>query len=82
MRKAEPVCDRDCFNCPHPDCILDNARKRGYRDPEKRREYLRAWREKNRERTNEYQREYYKRHREEILERAREKRRINGGTTD
>ena len=22
-RDAGPVCDKDCFRCPHPDCVLD-----------------------------------------------------------
>lgn len=75
MAEREPVCDRDCFHCPHPDCILDDKnRKSGYRDPEKRREYQKAWRARNPELRKEYQREYYKRHREEILEKERKKR--------
>lgn len=75
MSGRKPVCDRDCFHCPHPDCILnDTRRKSGYKDPEKRREYQRAWRARNLEMMREYQREYYKRHREEILEKSRKKR--------
>ena len=24
-KRKEPVCDRDCLNCIHPDCILDEG---------------------------------------------------------
>lgn len=74
MAGRDPVCNRDCFHCPYPDCIVDDDGQSGYKDPEKRREYQRAWRARNPELRREYQREYYKRHREEILEKERKKR--------
>lgn len=28
---TKPICDKDCFNCPHPDCINDKLEIEDYR---------------------------------------------------
>lgn len=30
------VCDRDCFNCPHPDCISDELDSRDWQESQMR----------------------------------------------
>ena len=78
MTKAKPVCDKDCFHCPHPDCILDALDHEDYLEAAQReREYIaprtaqqkkvaakqKAYREANREKWNSYMREYRQRKR-------------------
>lgn len=71
------VCNKDCFNCPHPDCINDELdyadyvevakRERALRatpDSEKKAAYNAAYYEKNREKLAAYQKAYYEKNRE------------------
>ena len=32
LSRAAPVCDRDCFHCPHPDCIREDLTAADYDD--------------------------------------------------
>ena len=86
-RKAEKaVCDRDCFNCIHPDCILDAGPNLDeYRlsaeldriacleapGQEERGKAWRTWFEANREYNRERRRAYYRANRER--EKARQR---------
>lgn len=55
-----PVCNEDCFRCPHPDCIITCE------DPEKRRERQKLWQHAHPDKMREYHRRYYQAHRAEI----------------
>ena len=57
-----PVCNKDCFHCPHPDCIIG---KKG-EDPEKRKARQKRWQHANRDKMREYHQRYYQAHRDEI----------------
>ena len=74
------VCTRDCFNCPFPDCVIDEmdaAERKAHRDmdkdliadPEKKRiaAYQKAYYEANREEIAAYKKAYYEANREENL---------------
>ena len=79
-RKKEFVCDRDCLNCIHPDCILDEgpdmaeyrALARMERDlfrsdaQKKAAAYKKAYYEANREKLVAYQKAYYEENREKV----------------
>ena len=63
------VCDKDCFNCPYPDCILRNEKeykKQNIGLPAYSKEYQKAYREKNREKLRNNHKRWYEQHREEI----------------
>ena len=79
------VCNRDCFNCPYPDCILEELEADDYAEQRriereiinpksKRQEKLaaknRAYYEANREKLRAYQREYQKEYRRRKKEQA------------
>ena len=84
----DTVCNRDCFNCPHPDCILEELSAEDYqaqREAEKAAfpktlagrklaAKQRAYYEANREEIAAKQRAYREANREEIAKRRREKR--------
>ena len=72
------VCDRNCFECPYPDCIMDELDAEDYKEARRiEREiinprsskqkkiaaYQKAYREANRERYNAYMREYRRKRR-------------------
>lgn len=71
-KRKEPVCDRDCLNCIHPDCILDEGpdaaeyrqmaemEKELFRTDEQKKvaAQQKAYREANREAYNAYMRNY------------------------
>ena len=73
------VCNHDCFNCPYPDCIVDDMTAEEYRElrrierelirPKSRKELSiaakkREYREANREKYNAYMREYRRKQRD------------------
>ena len=72
------ICDKDCFNCKYPDCIVDvisnddtnytRDYNRQYRLKNKKysREYFRKYREDNKERLKANHKKYYEAHKEEI----------------
>ena len=82
MRRGtkEPVCNKDCFHCPYPDCVADDtmdledyreARERDLdlrRTPEQKKlaAKQKAYREANREEIAAYQKAYYEANREEL----------------
>ena len=82
MRRGtkEPVCNKDCFHCPYPDCVADDtmdledyreARERDLdlrRTPEQKKlaAKQKAYREANREEIAAYRKAYYEANREEI----------------
>lgn len=35
-KPIQPVCDRDCFHCPYPDCIVDEMSAQERRDSSNR----------------------------------------------
>lgn len=55
------VCDFDCFNCPHPDCIANSLQtasrqaKQTEADRERKRQKAREYYHKNREKYRAYQ---------------------------
>lgn len=68
----DAVCNHDCFNCPHPDCILDRLTAHAYYEANKdkiaakNRAYYEANREELAAKHRAYMREYrinYKRKR-------------------
>ena len=79
-RGQKPVCDRDCLNCIHPDCILDEGpdaaeyralaqmeRDLFWSDVQKKRAaYKKAYYEANREKLAAYQKAYYEANREKV----------------
>ena len=84
------TCNRDCFNCPHPDCILEELEAEDYAEqrwiereivnPKSRKEKeiaakQRAYREANREELAAKQRAYYEANREKWNAYLREYRR-------
>ena len=73
------TCNRDCFNCPHPDCILEELEAEDYAEqrriereivnPKSQKEKeiaakQRAYYEANREEWNAYLREYRRKRKE------------------
>ena len=85
MRETNSVCNRDCFNCPHPDCILETleaadyqaqrqAEKAAFPRTQKQRKLAakqRAYREANREELAAKKRAYYEANREELAAKHR-----------
>jgi hypothetical protein len=80
-------CNHDCFNCPYPDCIVDDMTAEEYRElsrierelirPKSRKELAiaakkREYREANRESIAAKQREYREANRESIAAKKRE----------
>ena len=80
------TCNRDCFNCPYPDCILEELEAEDYAEQrriereivnpkskrqEKRTAYQRAHYEANREKLTAYRRAYREANREEIAAKQR-----------
>ena len=88
LSRAAPVCDRDCFHCPHPDCIREDLTAADYDDaralevfihpptPAQRRiaAKQKAYREENREAIAAKQKAYYEENREAIA--AKQKARV------
>ena len=79
-------CNRDCFNCPYPDCLEDELTAADYRElaeidreiinPKDRRAkklaaQQKAWVDENREHYNDYMREYLREYRAGIRRRGR-----------
>lgn len=88
----EPVCNFNCFECPHPDCICDDfSRKEYVTDTEisriagvtrgktgfSKKEYLRKYYSERKEYAKAYQKSYYEKNKEKIREKARERYRKN-----
>ena len=69
------ICNKDCFNCQYPDCVLDELDAEDYRESSQRDRALKertdkqrkaaaqqkAYREANRDEYNAYMRNYRKR---------------------
>lgn len=69
------ICNKDCFNCPFPDCVLDELDAEDYRKAKEVDDLLhpktkqqkkaaaqqKAYYEANRDKYNAYMRSYYKR---------------------
>ena len=77
-------CNKDCFNCPFPDCSRDekadiNEQKRRWRqnNPEKYKAIRRRYYLNNLEIEKERRRDYYRRNKEKIIEAKRERRNRN-----
>ena len=80
LSRVAPVCDRDCFNCPHPDCILENLTAEDYAAARALEGYIhpptpaeiriaakkKAYREENREAIAAKKKAYYEENREAI----------------
>jgi len=62
----KPVCNEDCFNCVHPDCIVDET------PSEAKARRKREWRQRHREEIAKKSKAYYEAHREERLAYQRE----------
>ena len=80
----KPVCNFNCFECPHPDCICDDFSRKEYVTDAKinriaglttgktglnKREYLRKYYEEHKEYAKAYQKSYYEKNKERIRER-------------
>ena len=91
-KMKKPVCDFNCFECPHPDCICDDfSRKEYVTDAEinriagmtrsktglRKKEYLRKYYSERKEYAKAYQKSYYEKNKERIREKARERYRKN-----
>ena len=85
-KRKQPVCDRDCFNCPHPDCIVEDMSAEEYKacaqrdaenhskspkDAVRKSEDAHAWYMAHREKRLAYQKAYYYANRERILARQK-----------
>ena len=80
LSRAATVCDRDCFNCPHPDCIREDLTAEDYDAARALEKYIhpptpaqrkiaakkKAYREENREAIAAKQKAYYEENREAI----------------
>lgn len=77
----KPVCNFNCFECPHPDCICDDfSRKEYVTDAEinriagmtrsktgfSKKEYLRKYYSERKEYAKAYQKSYYEKNKEKI----------------
>ena len=67
-----PKCDKDCFNCPYPDCIVDNDGSES-RDIDKilglrkkKLEYSKKYYRDHIEERREYGRAYYRKHKDSM----------------
>lgn len=67
-----PKCDRDCFNCPYPDCILDNDPR--IKRAEHKREYMREWKKQ----LSQERKAHYAEQANECTRRRRQERREQG----
>ena len=64
------VCNRDCFNCPHPDCICDEETQADIDAAERRDQAIQAgWSRAEKELRRE--REYRRTHREQAIAASR-----------
>ena len=80
LSRAATVCDRDCFNCPHPDCIREDLTAEDYAAARALETYVhpptpaqikiaakqKAYYEENREAIAAKQKAYYEENREAI----------------
>ena len=75
-KSEEPVCNRDCFHCIHPDCILDQGPDAGERRQmaQRDREFSRT--PEQQKRCDQYKANY-RRTREKVLARAKKYREQN-----
>ena len=62
------VCNRDCFNCPFPDCVLETLEAEDYRMQREAAEMLKTPEQKK---IAAYQRAYYEANRDEIAAKQR-----------
>ena len=61
------TCNKDCFNCPYPDCIVDDMSYEEYRESAERdRELKTSQKSRKEKKTAAKQKAYYEAHREEI----------------
>lgn len=62
----DAVCNHDCFNCPHPDCILDRLTYEANRDKiaARNRAYYEVHRDELAAKHRAYMREYRKKQKE------------------
>ena len=71
------TCNRDCFNCPHPDCILEELEAEDYAEQRRiEREIVNPKSRKEKELAAK-QRAYYEANREEIAAKQRAYREAN-----
>ena len=84
----KPACDRDCFHCPYPDCILDedDMSPEEWHESQEREKSIRqegrskaaadraAYYQANKEKVAAYQAAYRQANKDEINARRREKR--------
>lgn len=69
-KKTQAVCDRNCFECIHPDCILDaGPSAEEYREMAERDKRL--IRTPKQEKAYASQKAYYRAHREQLLEKSK-----------
>ena len=68
------VCNRDCFNCPFPDCVLETLEAEDYRMQREAAEMLKTPEQKK---IAAYQRAYYEANRDEIAAKQRAYREAN-----
>lgn len=69
------ICDKDCFNCKFPDCILDDSDavdERVLCDLDKQIEKSMTAEELRKQKQREYGKRYYQEHKEECRARAKE----------
>lgn len=72
------VCNEDCFNCPHDDCIIDGLGRKtkaaaSAEAKTKRQISNKLWYQANKEKKNAQSRAYYQAHRDVINAKRRKK---------
>ena len=77
MKQARPpVCNRDCFRCVHPDCILDGMNAEEYRESRERNKEL-CEKTRQEKKIAAKQKAYYEANREEIAAKQKAYREAN-----
>ena len=73
------VCNRDCFNCPYPDCIVDDMSRDEYRESAERSRDLESDRKTDKEKKLAAKaKAYYEANKEEIAAKAKAYREATG----
>lgn len=80
VKQEESIeCSFDCFNCPYPDCVVDEVPPKLIDTPIARynREYQKSYRETHKERVRQLQHDWYVRNAEKRKERNEARKRAN-----
>lgn len=73
-------CNFDCFNCPYPDCVVDEVPPKPKEETKKskyNREYQKTYRETHKEQARKAQHDWYIRNTEKRIEQAKARQKAN-----